>query len=104
MSDSKIMHHANCDYATAGSYIHAGHRPFFFCVSCSFSGITSHTSPEYGTAGSYITSPEIGHRSLETTMGYLHAESLSVRSPLETLPLAAVAPSTGAGNSLPRHF
>ena len=27
----------------------------------------------------------MGHSSLETTMGYLHAESLSVRSPLETL-------------------
>jgi site-specific recombinase XerD len=25
----------------------------------------------------------MGHASLETTMGYLHAESLSVRSPLE---------------------
>jgi hypothetical protein len=27
----------------------------------------------------------MGHTSLETTMGYLHAESLSVRSPLESL-------------------
>lgn len=27
----------------------------------------------------------MGHKSLETTMGYLHAEALSVRSPLETL-------------------
>lgn len=27
----------------------------------------------------------MGHQSLETTMGYLHAESLSVRSPLELL-------------------
>jgi integrase len=27
----------------------------------------------------------MGHQSLETTMGYLHAESLSVRSPLETI-------------------
>jgi integrase/recombinase XerC len=27
----------------------------------------------------------MGHYSLETTMGYLHAESLSVRSPLETV-------------------
>jgi len=26
----------------------------------------------------------MGHKSLETTMGYLHADSLSVRSPLET--------------------
>jgi hypothetical protein len=46
----------NCDYATAGSYIEAGDRPCLFCVSCSFSSITSHTSPEYATAGSYITS------------------------------------------------
>lgn len=30
----------------------------------------------------------MGHVSLETTMGYLHAESLSVRSPLETLEAA----------------
>jgi len=27
----------------------------------------------------------MGHKSLETTMGYLHAESLSVRSHLEAL-------------------
>jgi hypothetical protein len=27
----------------------------------------------------------MGHGSLETTMRYLHAESLSVRSPLETI-------------------
>ena len=27
----------------------------------------------------------MGHKSLETTMGYLHAESLSVCSPLESL-------------------
>jgi integrase len=27
----------------------------------------------------------MGHSSLETTMGYLHAESLSVQSPLETV-------------------
>jgi site-specific recombinase XerD len=30
----------------------------------------------------------MGHSSLETTMGYLHAESLTVPSPLEGLPLA----------------
>lgn len=29
----------------------------------------------------------MGHKSLETTMGYLHAESLSVKSPLEILEL-----------------
>lgn len=28
----------------------------------------------------------MGHKSLETTMGYLHAEALAVRSPLEALP------------------
>lgn len=33
----------------------------------------------------------MGHASLETTMGYLHAESLSVRSPLETLEAASVS-------------
>lgn len=27
----------------------------------------------------------MGHSQLETTMGYLHAEALSVRSPLDTL-------------------
>jgi hypothetical protein len=27
----------------------------------------------------------MGHSSLETTMGYLHGESLSVHSPLETV-------------------
>ena len=27
----------------------------------------------------------MGHKSLETTMKYLHADSLSVRSPLETV-------------------
>ncbi len=32
----------------------------------------------------------MGHRSLETTMGYLHAESLSVRSPLEMLGAARI--------------
>jgi len=30
----------------------------------------------------------MGHKSLETTMGYLHAESLSVSSPLEILDAA----------------
>jgi len=27
----------------------------------------------------------MGHNSLETTMGYLHAESLNVKSPLESV-------------------
>ena len=27
----------------------------------------------------------MGHKSLDTTMGYLHAEALSVRSPLEAI-------------------
>jgi site-specific recombinase XerD len=39
---------------------------------------------EYGTNPRAIQQV-MGHKSLETTMGYLHAESLSVRSPLETL-------------------
>ena len=29
----------------------------------------------------------MGHSSLETTLGYLHAEALSVYSPLDTLPI-----------------
>lgn len=33
----------------------------------------------------------MGHSSLETTMGYLHAESLSVPSPLDALEAAAVS-------------
>jgi integron integrase len=34
----------------------------------------------------------MGHKSIETTMGYLHAESLSVRSPLDTV-LGGVVPA-----------
>jgi integrase len=38
----------------------------------------------------------MGHASLETTMGYLHAESLSVQSPLEVLPIVFTpAPEAG---------
>ncbi len=33
----------------------------------------------------------MGHSSLETTMGYTHAEALSVRSPLDALPIAITA-------------
>jgi integron integrase len=33
----------------------------------------------------------MGHRSLETTMGYLHAEALSVSSPLDAFPLPRVS-------------
>jgi integrase len=33
----------------------------------------------------------MGHKSLETTMGYLHSESLNVRSPLETLRCAQIS-------------
>jgi hypothetical protein len=32
----------------------------------------------------------MGHRSLETTMGYFHAEALSVSSPLDGLPILVV--------------
>lgn len=35
----------------------------------------------------------MGHKSLETTMGYLHADSLSVRSPLETCCSSPAAPA-----------
>ncbi|HWH71648.1 MAG TPA: tyrosine-type recombinase/integrase [Candidatus Sulfotelmatobacter sp.] len=42
----------------------------------------------------------MGHSSLETTMGYLHAESLSVHSPLETLlPGSPAAQATETGPS-----
>jgi site-specific recombinase XerD len=37
----------------------------------------------------------MGHSSLETTMGYLHTESLSVKSPLETI-LSGVVPAKSA--------
>jgi integrase len=37
----------------------------------------------------------MGHKSLETTMGYLHADSLSVRSPLEILEAARVPVNFG---------
>jgi integron integrase len=50
----------------------------------------------------------MGHKSLETTMGYLHTESLSVRSPLDVLPIMTgpISPkfptlSTGAGTYTP---
>ena len=35
----------------------------------------------------------MGHKSIETTMGYLHAESLSVRSPLETVLAGNLSPA-----------
>ena len=38
----------------------------------------------------------MGHSSLETTMGYLHAEALSVHSPLDTLPV--ILPSLQNGS------
>ena len=37
------------------------------------------------TLAAASTGAGMGHSSLETTMGYLHAESLSVNSPLETV-------------------
>lgn len=43
----------------------------------------------------------MGHRSLETTMGYLHAEALSVQSPLESLP--CFPQSSPAGNAACHH-
>jgi integron integrase len=39
---------------------------------------------EYG-ANPRAIQEAMGHKSIETTMGYLHAESLSVRSPLDTV-------------------
>jgi integrase len=41
----------------------------------------------------------MGHKSLETTMGYLHAEALSVRSPLEVLQLQVMASVPTSGPS-----
>ena len=40
----------------------------------------------------------MGHVSLETTMGYLHAESLSVPSPLEALEAASQTDRTSHGS------
>jgi integrase len=37
----------------------------------------------------------MGHKSLETTMGYLHADSLSIRSPLEILEIGRVQVNFG---------
>jgi hypothetical protein len=37
----------------------------------------------------------MGHKPLETTMGYLHADSLSVRSPLEILEIGRVQVNLG---------
>jgi integron integrase len=39
----------------------------------------------------------MGHKSIETTMGYLHAESLSVSSPLETVLPGKFKPVTQSG-------
>jgi len=47
--------------------------------------------PERGTNPRAIQEA-MGHKSLETTMGYLHAEALSVRSPLEVLGLSPPVP------------
>jgi len=45
----------------------------------------------------------MGHASLETTMGYLHAEALSVTSPLDALPLITpVLPSNSGESATPR--
>jgi integron integrase len=40
----------------------------------------------------------MGHKSLETTMGYLHAEALSVGSPLDTLPV--ILPDLDRGSAV----
>ncbi len=53
----------------------------------------------------------MGHKSLETTMGYLHAEALSVRSPMDALPrvsgvvgASAQMPEIRVGGSVDRQF
>ena len=43
----------------------------------------------------------MGHKSLETTMGYLHAENLSVRSPLEALVTCNMATNAPLPPNLP---
>jgi len=43
----------------------------------------------------------MGHNSLETTMGYLHAEALSVHSPLDTLSFAAGLPRHDGAKFMP---
>ena len=53
-------------------------------------GFASH-SLERGTNPRAIQQA-MGHKSLETTMGYLHAEALSVPSPLDALPFLLPAP------------
>ena len=46
----------------------------------------------------------MGHKSLETTMGYLHAEALSVSSPLDALPTRGSGiPVYGAQTTIPEH-
>jgi len=43
----------------------------------------------------------MGHRSLETTMGYLHADNLSVKSPLEMIETGSVRPQNCARHCQP---
>jgi len=42
----------------------------------------------------------MGHKSLETTMGYLHADSLSVRSPLEVIMAGNPQPGQKPGENM----
>ncbi len=43
----------------------------------------------------------MGHESPETTMGYLHSESLSVPSPLDVMPTGTLAPWDGLAWQVP---
>jgi len=45
--------------------------------------VMPHTALSEGPTTSHSAGD--GHKSLETTMGYLHADSLNIRSPLEVL-------------------
>jgi integron integrase len=45
----------------------------------------------------------MGHSSLETTMGYLHAEALSVGSPLDTLQFLCAVPQSNVLPQTPGH-
>jgi hypothetical protein len=41
----------------------------------------------------------MGHSSLETTMGYLHGDSLNIKSPLETVLATHFDPFSQAGSA-----
>ena len=76
------VHEANVQRAVK----HAS-RKLGICVlpHCLRHGYATHCLE--GGANPRAIQQAMGHSSLETTMGYTHAEALSVRSPLDTLPI-----------------